>query len=50
MKKIQITKRDAKFFFLGVLFMFLFVLIWEWQDLKAGIRDGINDKITEEHK
>jgi hypothetical protein len=50
MKKIQITKRDAKFFFLGVFVMFLISLLLEWQDVKAGFRDGLKDKITEKDK
>ncbi len=50
MKKIQITKRDARFFFLGVFVMFIFTLIMEWQDVKSGFRDGFRDAITEKDK
>jgi len=40
MKKIDITKRDIKFFFLGVLVMFLFEMIYNWQDVKKGFHEG----------
>ena len=40
MKKIDITKRDIKFFFLGVLVMFIFEMIYNWQDVKKGFHEG----------
>jgi hypothetical protein len=36
MKYFKITTREINFFFLGVLTMFLIVLIYDWQDFKAG--------------
>ena len=40
MKKLQITKRDVKIFFLGMLFGFLVVLIHELDDAKESFREG----------
>jgi len=37
MKKPQITKRDAKIFFLGMVVMILIVVIYEWTDFKKGL-------------
>jgi len=43
MKNINISKRDLKFFFLG-LFVFLVIdLIWSWPDAKRGFIDGLNN-------
>ena len=40
MKKPNITKRDVKFFFLGILVMFLFEIIYNWKDVKRGFNEG----------
>ncbi|MFA6946373.1 MAG: hypothetical protein WC220_10785 [Pedobacter sp.] len=40
MKNLQITKRDVKIFFLGMLFGFLVVLIYEWDDAMDGLKGG----------
>jgi hypothetical protein len=42
MKKPDITKRDIKFFFFGVLFMFLFEMIYDWKDVKRAFTEGYN--------
>jgi hypothetical protein len=47
MTKPQITKRDAKIFFLGMLFGFLIVLIYEWDDFKAGLKGGFESATVE---
>ncbi len=54
MKKIEITKRDVKVFFLGIIVMFLVMaiidLIFNWQDLKAGFKEGYNKATMEKVK
>jgi hypothetical protein len=50
MKSLQITKRDVKVFFLGVLVMFLIVLIYDWRDFVRGFKDGYNGVKTESPK
>jgi len=40
MKKPNITKRDVKFFFLGILVMFLFEIIYDWKDVKRAFSEG----------
>jgi len=47
MKMPQITKRDAKIFFLGMFVMFLIVTIVEWEDAKAGFKEGYYDAIND---
>jgi len=47
MKKPQITKRDIKIFFLGMLFGLLIVLIYEWDDAKSGFKEGFEKAINE---
>ena len=43
MKKLDITKRDIKFFFLGILVMFLFEIIYDWKDVKRAFMAGWKD-------
>ena len=40
MKKIRITKRDVFAFILGIIFMFLIILIYDWKDFKEGVKEG----------
>jgi hypothetical protein len=37
MKKPQITKRDLKIFFLGMVVMILIVVIYDWNSFKKGL-------------
>lgn len=39
MKLPEITKRDNKVFFLGVLFMLLFELIYDWKEVKRAFNE-----------
>ena len=34
--KVNITSRDFKFFMLGVFAMLIFVIIYDWDNAKAG--------------
>lgn len=47
MNKPQITKRDVKIFFLGMLFGFLVVLIYEWEDAMDGLKGGYESSRVE---
>jgi len=47
MKMPQITKRDIKFFLFGMLAMLLIVLVYDWEDTKAGFKEGVNDAIED---
>jgi len=40
MKNPQITKHDVKIFFLGMLFGFIVLLIYDWDNAKAGFKEG----------
>ncbi|MBL7874417.1 MAG: hypothetical protein JNL53_02060 [Cyclobacteriaceae bacterium] len=44
----NITKRDVKTFLLGMLFMFLILLIYDWQEFKRGFNNGFNGKPIEQ--
>ena len=50
MKNLQITKRDVKTFFLGMLFGFLVVLIYEWEDAMDGLKGGFESATFENVK
>jgi hypothetical protein len=50
MKKIDITKRDIKYFFFGVLFMFLIEMIFNWKDVKQGFDEGYKNALKETAK
>ena len=50
MKKIDITKRDIKFFCFGVVFMFLIEMIFNWKDVKQGFSEGYNEATKETAK
>jgi hypothetical protein len=50
MKNLQITKRDVKVFFFGVLIMLLIVLLYDWKDFMKGFMDGYNGVQTETMK
>jgi hypothetical protein len=47
MKKLDITKRELTFFFLGILTMFLIVLIYERKDFYEGLKEGWNSSRKE---
>ncbi|MBK7134183.1 MAG: hypothetical protein IPH69_15600 [Bacteroidales bacterium] len=47
MKKLQITKRDVKVFFLGMVAAFLIVLIYEWDDFVDGLKGGFESATFE---
>jgi hypothetical protein len=40
----SITKRDVKFFLLGILLVLIIDLIFNWPDAKQGFLDGYNGK------
>lgn len=50
MRKINITKRDIKFFFLGVLTIFIIDLVFNWQENKKAFIEGYNSTQTEKIK
>ena len=50
MKYFKITTREISSFFLGVLTMFLILLIYDWQDFKAGWNSAKIDIKTEVKK
>lgn len=43
----NITKRDLKFFLLGVVSMFLIVLIYDWKDFERGFNNGFSKSRNE---
>jgi len=43
-----ITKRDVKAFFLGILFMLLLDIIFDWEGVKREFKEGYNS-VREEH-
>jgi hypothetical protein len=47
MNKPQITKHDVKIYFLGMLFGFLVVLIYEWDDSMDGFKEGYESSRVE---
>ncbi len=42
---LKITSRDFKFFMIGVFAMFIFVIIYDWDDFEKGLKDGYNNGI-----
>ena len=42
MIKFDVTKRDVKFFFLGVLALFIFESLYNWKETKSAFMDGWN--------
>jgi len=40
---MKITGRDLKFFFLGILTLFIIDTIMDWDGAKKSFRDGFND-------
>jgi len=40
---LKITTRDFKFFMIGVFTMFIFLLIYDWDDFEKGFKNGYND-------
>jgi hypothetical protein len=50
MNKLQITKRDVKIFIFGMVTMLLLILLYEWDDFKAGLIGGYNDSVIEQEK
>lgn len=47
MKTPQITKRDIKFFLFGMLAMLLITFVYEWDEAKAGMKEGFESAIKE---
>jgi len=47
MKMPQITKRDIRFFLFGMLAMLLITLAFEWEDAKAGFKEGVEAAIND---
>jgi hypothetical protein len=41
MKKI--TKRDVFFFFLGILIVLFIEIVWNWDNVVKGTKDGWNE-------
>ncbi len=50
MKKLDITKRDVKFFFLGILAFFIIDIIFNWHDAINSFMDGWNSATQTEVK
>ncbi len=50
MKKIKITKRDIVVFFLGVLTVFVFDVLINWEENKQAFLDGYNSVRVESRK
>ncbi len=50
MKKLNITKREIAFFFLGLFTMLVIEIIYDWSDFKKGLIDGWNGARTEVKK
>ena len=50
MKKINITKRDITFFFLGILAFIVLDAIYNWPDAKQDFMDGWNGTQSEVKK
>jgi len=42
MKKLKITTRDLKVFFLGIIVMLLIIIITDWKSVKKGFNEGWN--------
>ena len=48
MNNTKITKRDVKFFFLGILFLLLLEIILNWSSIKKGFTHGYKDASTKD--
>lgn len=42
MKNKLVTKREIKFFILGILFSLVLGVIFNWADIKKGFNEGFN--------
>jgi len=40
----KISSRDFKFFLLGIVAMFTFIIIYDWSDFVDGFNDGFNNR------
>lgn len=38
------SSKEIKIFLLGMLTMFLIIIIYDWKDFVAGLKDGFNRK------
>lgn len=47
MKKINITKREIFFFFMGVITVIIIGVITNWEETKRDFLDGLNGTRTE---
>ncbi len=43
---IKFTSRDFKFFILGALAAFVFVIIYDWEEFEKGFKGGAPDNIA----
>lgn len=50
MRKLNITKRDVKFFFLGVITVIIIDTLINWKESKRSFIDGFNGGRTEAKK
>jgi len=50
MKKLKISGRDIRIFFLGMFCMLLIILIYDWKDFKRGFAEGYNSTGKEQVK
>lgn len=50
MKNLNISRRDIRIFFSGMLFMLLIVLIYDWKEFKRGFEAGYNGAGKEQVK
>lgn len=46
---MKITKREVRFFLLGMLAMFLVEAVWDWKDSLAAFKRGFNEAGTVEN-
>ena len=44
--KVKFTSRDFKFFILGSLAAFVFVIIYDWEEFEKGFKGGAPDNIA----
>ena len=47
MRKINITKRDIRFFFIGVITVIIIDSIINWEETKMDFLDGLNSARSE---
>ncbi|WP_169303320.1 hypothetical protein [Pedobacter cryophilus] len=50
MKEIRITKRDVKFFLLGIFTWLIIVAIWDWKGVKSDLIEGYKAGFSDSKK